>query len=182
MEVLVLSKTWIPVKIIPVFSAIDKVFRDKAKFMSEDFSLFNWNQWVEYSSKNPSKDRINGVSFFINRPYMIIMTTGTAKYKIPRPSRRNVFIRDGFVCQYCGKTFNSTELTIDHVVPKSHGGKTTWENSATSCQKCNNKKSDKSIEKSGMTLINKPRTPSYAELFFKTIKSKKWQHAVGKFI
>lgn len=55
-------------------------------------------------------------------------------------SRQNVYIRDGFVCQYCGDLFHARDLTLDHVLPRSHGGKTNWENITTACKSCNHSK------------------------------------------
>lgn len=74
-------------------------------------------------------------------------------------SRRSVFARDNFTCQYCGMT--SKELTIDHVVPKRHGGGMHWENLVACCRRCNTKKGDKTPEKAGMNLMRPPRRPRY---------------------
>ncbi len=74
-------------------------------------------------------------------------------------SRRSVFARDNFTCQYCGMT--SKELTIDHVVPKRHGGGMHWENLVACCRRCNTKKGDKTPEKAGMKLMRAPRRPRY---------------------
>lgn len=74
-------------------------------------------------------------------------------------SRRTVFARDGYTCQYCGAA--AKDLTIDHVVPRRHGGATAWENLVTACRKCNTKKGDKLLQSSGMRLIHPPRRPRY---------------------
>ena len=74
-------------------------------------------------------------------------------------SRRSVFARDNYTCQYCGTT--GKDLTIDHVVPKRHGGGMQWENLVTCCRRCNTKKGDKSPEKVGMKLTRMPRRPRY---------------------
>ena len=75
--------------------------------------------------------------------------------------RKNIFIRDGFRCQYCGKGEN---LTVDHVVPASKGGPWAWENLATACAKCNNKKGDKTLSQSGMRLRTTPAAPTVANM------------------
>ena len=74
-------------------------------------------------------------------------------------SRRTIFARDNYTCQYCGST--SKDLTIDHVLPKRHGGKATWENLVCCCRKCNMKKSDKFLHQAGMKLSRPPRRPRY---------------------
>jgi 5-methylcytosine-specific restriction endonuclease McrA len=76
-----------------------------------------------------------------------------------RLSRRGIFARDGYTCQYCGT--NAKELTIDHVVPKRLGGGATWENLVCCCRRCNTKKGDKSLQSSGMELRRPPRRPRY---------------------
>jgi len=74
-------------------------------------------------------------------------------------SRRTVFARDNYTCQYCG--LQTRELTIDHVVPKRLGGRTVWENVVAACRKCNTRKSDKPLEQSGLHLQKQPKRPHY---------------------
>jgi 5-methylcytosine-specific restriction endonuclease McrA len=77
------------------------------------------------------------------------------------PSRKNIIERDNNTCQYCGKTFVSSELTMDHVHPKSKGGERTWQNIVTSCFKCNQKKANRTPEEAGMELLSEPRQLEY---------------------
>ena len=81
-----------------------------------------------------------------------------------QPSRRNVFLRDNFECQYCGTPCSRAQLTLDHVVPVSKGGECSWENLTTACQKCNQKKGDALLDQSSLTLRRKPRRPSKLDL------------------
>jgi len=74
-------------------------------------------------------------------------------------SRRTIFARDEHTCQYCGQM--AKELTIDHVIPRRHGGLTVWENVVTACRRCNMKKSDKLLHQTGMKLLRPPRRPRY---------------------
>ena len=76
-----------------------------------------------------------------------------------RLSRRSVFARDNYTCQYCGIT--GRDLTIDHIIPKWMGGPASWENLVTCCRKCNAKKGDKTLNQSGMRLRREPRRPRY---------------------
>ena len=76
-------------------------------------------------------------------------------------TRENILSRDKYTCQYCGKKPLSKELTLDHVVPKSRGGKNTWENLVSACKKCNQKKGSKTPKEAGMIPINKPHKPKY---------------------
>lgn len=78
----------------------------------------------------------------------------------PAFTRFNVFLRDGFGCQYCGSTFAAENLTFDHVVPRSRGGRTTWENVVTACSPCNLMKGNKMPKQSGMIPLRAPERPT----------------------
>jgi len=94
-------------------------------------------------------------------------------------TRKNLYIRDDYNCQYCGNKFSYSDLTIDHVIPKSKGGKLTWENSVAACRECNFKKNDKIIKP-----IRKPVMPSWHQLNFAsrnyktTIPDPSWQEFI----
>ena len=79
-----------------------------------------------------------------------------SKINSKKPSRTLIMKRDGFTCQYCGADRN---LTIDHVIPQSRGGKDTWENLVACCYSCNNTKDDRTPEEWGVELLNRPRPP-----------------------
>jgi 5-methylcytosine-specific restriction endonuclease McrA len=76
-------------------------------------------------------------------------------------SRLNIYARDKFTCQFCGQRFASEDLTFDHVVPRSRGGKTTWENIVTACVGCNMQKADRTPAEAKMHLLRQPRKPAY---------------------
>lgn len=71
-------------------------------------------------------------------------------------TRKNILLRDGGRCQYCGQRFESSELTLDHVVPRSRGGKNEWGNLVTACKKDNHRKADRTPEEAGMQLLRRP--------------------------
>ncbi|MBM4302712.1 MAG: HNH endonuclease [Deltaproteobacteria bacterium] len=89
-----------------------------------------------------------------------------------RFSRANLYARDEYCCQYCYKTFNDKDLTMDHVYPAVKGGKKTWENIVSACVKCNQRKSDKSPEEVGMKLLKKPRIPTWLPGFNNTLQTR----------
>jgi 5-methylcytosine-specific restriction endonuclease McrA len=74
-------------------------------------------------------------------------------------SKANVFLRDRHTCQYCGTRQHASKLNLDHVVPRAHGGRTTWENIVTSCVPCNSNKRDRLPTEAGMRLLAKPVRP-----------------------
>jgi len=76
--------------------------------------------------------------------------------------RKNILLRDNSQCQYCGKKFRSEELTIDHIVPISKGGRDKWQNVVAACKKCNNKKGSHLPQDIAMWPINKPLVPTSA--------------------
>lgn len=183
--VLVLNRSWMPVKMCTVFKAIDKVYRGKAVFVETDYSNYNWEEWVAHSKKDPAKKeyQINGVGFFINKPF-VIMITGhyKFKYRVPPPSRKNLFIRDNHTCQFCGRDFTKGELTIDHVLPRAKGGRTIWTNIVACCSACNSKKGNRTPEEAGMILLSKPETPSNSMLFRNAVgKDFRWDQFLNNF-
>jgi 5-methylcytosine-specific restriction endonuclease McrA len=76
-------------------------------------------------------------------------------------SRHNIYVRDGNRCQYCGHRFSSSELSLDHVIPLSRGGSSTWENVVCACLACNVKKGNRTPHESSMRLIAPPRKPRW---------------------
>ena len=72
-------------------------------------------------------------------------------------SRKNILMRDRYTCQYCQKVLPSGELTLDHVMPRSRAGETTWENLVACCHRCNNRKGNRTPEEAGMRLVRAPR-------------------------
>jgi 5-methylcytosine-specific restriction endonuclease McrA len=93
--------------------------------------------------------------------------------KSPRFTRNNIYLRDKYTCQYCYKRFD--KLTIDHVIPKSKGGKNIWTNVVTCCHKCNTIKADKSLEEVGFKLLKEPKKLSIREYFILKNKNLKNQ-------
>ena len=142
--VLVLNASYEPLNITTIKRAIVLVLKDKAEPIEVIIER-------RFKSEN------------ISLPYPLVIRL--VKYvKIPnriklRISRKAVLARDSYVCQYCGKEDYS--LTVDHVVPKSRGGTTSWENVVAACPYCNNRKSNKLLYEVNMSLIRPPAEPSY---------------------
>lgn len=114
-------------------------------------------------------ERVRASNFQIQVPSVIALKNFVNQGRTkPQFTRRNVFLRDGFQCQYCAERLPSHQLTFDHVVPRCHGGGTSWSNVVAACTHCNNKKSDMPIGKLGkrygMKLIREPRVPTFFDL------------------
>jgi 5-methylcytosine-specific restriction endonuclease McrA len=90
--------------------------------------------------------------------------------RIPRQtralSRKNILLRDRNTCQFCGRVFPASDLTLDHVIPRSRGGTTSWDNLVASCYRCNNIKGDRTPEEAGLRLVRKPRPYFVARWLF----------------
>ncbi len=105
---------------------------------------------------------IRSVSFTIKLPAVVRLLRMVKKPKAPiKFSRQNIYTRDRYRCQYCGRTFRSEDLTYDHVIPKSRGGRTRWDNIVTCCVVCNRRKGGRTPAEAGMTLVRKPQRPSW---------------------
>jgi 5-methylcytosine-specific restriction endonuclease McrA len=113
---------------------------------------------IEYS-----RDRtIQGVKQSWPMPSVVRVVRHFKRERIQvRFSRLNIYTRDNFTCQYCGARLPSEDLTFDHVIPRSRGGKTTWENIVTCCIPCNREKADRTPAVAGMRLRGRPKKPAY---------------------
>jgi 5-methylcytosine-specific restriction endonuclease McrA len=90
-------------------------------------------------------------------------------------NRRNVFARDEGRRQYCGKKFPTSELTLDHVVPRTQGGRTTWENIVCACVECNVKKGGRTPEQAHLRLVRKPFRPKTSPVLHVKLGNAKYQ-------
>ena len=77
-------------------------------------------------------------------------------------NRKNVVWRDKNICQYCSKLFSYSELTMDHIIPKSRGGEKSWTNIVTSCKKCNSAKGNRTPQEARMVLVQQPKVPKWS--------------------
>lgn len=107
---------------------------------------------------------IRGVSISIRLPAVLRLRrrvrVSPRFHRVPF-SRQNIYLRDKYRCQYCARRFVASELTFDHVVPASQGGRKDWENIVTCCIQCNRQKGGKTPEEAGLSLIRRPQRPSY---------------------
>jgi 5-methylcytosine-specific restriction endonuclease McrA len=141
-SVLVLNQNYEAISICSARKAVVLIFLKKAQ-MVETYGINIHSITIEIPY--PSVIRLNR---YVQKPYQKVSL-----------SRSNIIKRDKHTCQYCGK--NHQPMTIDHVIPKSVGGKDTWENLVCACMRCNAKKGDKTPDGAGMKLIRKPLKPSH---------------------
>jgi 5-methylcytosine-specific restriction endonuclease McrA len=144
-QVLVLNATYEPLSVVSVKRAVVLLLKEKAELIEA------------------AEARLRAENFSIPRPLVIRLVYFV---KIPRRmslpvTRRTVLARDNFTCQYCGDVPPRQKLTIDHVLPRSRGGKTTWENVVVACQRCNGRKGNRTPVEANMKLFTEPKRPQY---------------------
>ena len=161
-EVLVLNRVYLPVRVTTARRAFGLLYQGKARAILPDYSTHDFAQWLARPANGES---VGMLSRRVAVPRVIVLRTyaGTVRHEV-RFSRRNVFVRDGHRCQYCGQTRAARELNIDHVTPLSHGGASTWENVVCCCIACNRRKGNRNPDAAGMALLRPPRRPRWHPL------------------
>ena len=152
-SVLVLNKSYFPIHVTTVRRAFCMLVAGIAHVVDEEYRTFDFHSWSELSAA-VHHDTIGLVNRIIRVPRVIVLVTFD---RLPRRSvkfsRLNVLLRDNHTCQYCGRRFPRAKLNLDHVLPRSRGGHTTWENIVTSCHVCNRKKGGHTTQEAGVKLI-----------------------------
>ena len=163
---LVLNRNWQPVNVATVARALVMLWNETARVVdTTNFQLYDWADW---SSLKPSDDEltIHAVSFRLRVPEVIsLLQYDRVPSSTVAFSRRNIFKRDRYTCQYCGVQPGSEELTLDHVKPRSQGGASTWENCVLACLECNKKKANRTPEQARMRLCTNPHQPAWRPIY-----------------
>jgi 5-methylcytosine-specific restriction endonuclease McrA len=167
-NVLVLNKHYMAIRVVGAKRAFSLLFRQLAEVVSpENDSFYNYNfqSWCEVSQlkrdfEPDAYDWIATVNFHIAVPKIIrlLFYDRLPKNEV-KFNRRNIFARDKNCCQYCGKKSLTSELSLDHVIPRSIGGKSNWENIVCACTACNVKKGGRTPQQAGLSIIRKPEKP-----------------------
>ncbi len=167
-SVLVLNKHYMAVRIVGAKRAFSLLFRELAEVVSYEegkYSNYDFESWCEVSQFRRSfepdgHDWVSTVNFYIAVPRIIRLLFYD---RLPRNevkfNRRNIFARDRNRCQYCGKRYPTSELSLDHVIPRSMGGASGWENVVCACTGCNVRKGGRTPKEARMTLVQKPVKP-----------------------
>ena len=161
--VLVLNRSWIAVNVASVRRAISLLYQGLAQVVSaDDFTTYDFDSWRALSQACRDGRFVHTVNYRLRVPEVILLKFFNGFYRREvRFSRRNIFERDQNTCQYCGRVFPRQELTIDHVVPRSRGGRDCWENVVLACVRCNVRKGQRLPREAGMRLIRPPRKPNW---------------------
>lgn len=173
---LVLNRSWQPVGVATVARSLTLVAGDRAQIVDPaDFRQYTWADWARLL---PQEDEpfIQSVKFRLRVPEVITLA---AYDRVPKNvvtfSRRNLYRRDQYTCQYCGAQPGSEELTIDHVQPRSRGGTSTWENCVLACLECNQRKANRTPREASMPLHKCPLRPTWTPLYARhTVRVESW--------
>jgi 5-methylcytosine-specific restriction endonuclease McrA len=194
LSVLVLNRSFVAVHVVNVRRAIGLLFRRLAEVVHVEegqFAAYSLDSWRELSQLRAAfceagegqrgghgshDDWVQAIGYQLQAPRVIRLTKCD---RMPRQglrfNRRNVFARDSNVCQYCGKPFPLSELSLDHVVPRSRGGTTTWENIVCACVACNVRKGGRTPHEAHMQLIRHPVRPKRSPLLALKLGNPKYE-------
>ncbi len=183
-KVLVLNKLYMAMRVVSAKRALTMLACDIAEVVHVDdgqYTNYDFESWTEISElaheyEPEGHDWVKTVSLQIAVPKVIRVL---AYDRIPRQqvklNRRNLFARDRNQCQYCGHSFPTSELSIDHVLPRSQGGGDSWKNLVCSCVRCNAKKGGRTPAQAHMRLIRKPVRPKSNPLIMLRLGHEKYE-------
>ena len=164
--VLVLNKVWIPIRVVSAKRCLKLVFADKASIVNpDDYSVYDWESWQKIDSSEDDIS-IKTTSGSVKLPeVMVLLSYDKVFIRRLRLTKKNIYMRDECKCQYTGEYLHGKDADIDHIIPRSKGGKNTWENMVVCSRKINRQKADKTPDEAGLKLIRKPSKPRSEHLF-----------------
>ena len=183
-SVLVLNKFYSPVNITTAKRAFTMLFNRIAEVITveqEGYFTYNFFSWAEFSEYRRAvedgleQDWIHtpNLSLLVPRVIRVLRYSTIYRHKIPL-TRRNIYYRDNNTCQYCGRRYRTRDLNIDHVIPRSRGGKETWYNLVCACVSCNIRKGNKLPHEAGMKLVRRPARPKLNPVILAHLEKRKY--------
>lgn len=191
-SVLVLNRSFMAIHVVSVRRAFGMLYRELAEVIDlEDghYGNYDFESWLlmsdvrsegirsgEFAGKLEHTDWIHSVNFTVQVPRVIRLYRFD---RVPKHSlrfnRRNLFARDGHSCQYCGDAKPLSQLSVDHVVPRSRGGPTSWENTVCCCRACNTTKGSRTPKEARMKLLSEPKKPRFNPLLARKLDNPKYE-------
>jgi len=163
-SVLVLNRSYLPIHVTSVRRAFALIYQGIARAVDEQYQTFDFEGWSQLAVARDA-EAIGTSSGPIRVPRVIVLI---AFDRVPkrhvRFSRINIYARDNFTCQYCGLRYPRSELNLDHVIPRSLGGRSTWSNVVCSCLECNRRKGGRTPGQAGLSLRRPPARPRWTPL------------------
>lgn len=163
---LVLNRHWQPIHVTTVVRALVMLWNESARVVEpEEYRLYTWEEWAELEPF-PGAPCIRSARARLRVPEVVCLSHYD---RLPATavtfSRRNVAKRDHHTCQYCGAQPGWEQVTMDHVVPRSQGGASSWTNCVAACVACNARKADRTPDQAGMRLRRRPSRPEWKPLY-----------------
>jgi len=185
-SVLVLNRLYMAIQVMSVRRAFCLLFKDLAEVINIEngtYVSYNFQSWREASEwraamegRKEHEDWIQAVNFQIQVPRVIrLLRYDLFPKNIVKFNRRNIFLRDENRCQFCGHRFPTQQLSLDHVIPRSRGGLTNWENIVCACLRCNVRKGGRTPHEAGMRLIRRPQKPKRSPMLAQQLTSVKYE-------
>ena len=164
---LVLNRHWMPLTTITVRQALTLVCRSAARVICpRSYEVMDLARWIDHSVEAPREESVvRSATLALHVPEVILLAEyGRAPRRQIAFARKNLQRRDQGTCQYCGVANGAGSLTIDHVVPRSRGGASSWENCVLACVRCNTRKGNAALRDSGLKLNRTPKSPKWSPL------------------
>ena len=177
-SVLVLNRSYLPVHVTSARRAFTLLYQGIARVVNEQYQTFDFEAWSQLAvARDAEAIGTPGGRIRIPRVIVLIAFDRLPKRHV-RFSRINLMARDNFQCQYCGRRPHRAELNLDHVVPRSLGGRSTWENVVTSCVDCNRRKGGRTPRQAHLKLLRRPERPRWtplANLMWSSVRYQEWR-------
>jgi 5-methylcytosine-specific restriction endonuclease McrA len=150
------------VRVTPARRALLLLFGGSAHALDDKFEAHDFSAW-RCTKIRHGDETIGTTTGPLRVPRVLLLHRyGRVPSTTLRLSRRNVYLRDNHTCQYCGRRPTLKELNLDHVLPRSQGGRASWENLVSSCRRCNFRKGGHTPEGAGMRLLQEPKRPNWS--------------------
>ncbi|MCG8649464.1 MAG: HNH endonuclease [Pirellulales bacterium] len=183
-NVLVLNRFYMAIRVVNVRRAFTLLYRDCAEVIGNEngqYSSHDFESWCELSQltstdKQPGEDYIRAVGFELQVPRIVrLIRFDRMPLQTVRFNRKNLFARDDHRCQYCGRSEPTHKLSLDHVIPRSLGGPTTWENIVCCCLRCNGRKGGRTPKQARMPLLSDTAKPRFNPLLRQSIEDPRYE-------
>jgi hypothetical protein len=174
-KVLILNRSYLPIHVTSVRRAFVLLYQGIARAVNEQYQTFDFQSWSDLSTSG--RDETIGLVNRVIRVPRVILLVGYDRVpkRQVRFSRYNIYARDRCICQYCCRRLPRQELNLDHVIPRSQGGTSVWENVVCSCHECNRRKGGRTPLQAGMVLARKPFKPQWTPFMQETFSLSRYK-------
>jgi hypothetical protein len=174
-KTLVLNRSFLPIHVTSVRRACVMLFAGLARAVDEECQTFDFSAWCRkpIDAEGETLGLVAG-SMPVPRVITLLFYDRVPRRHV-RFTRHNVYSRDRDTCQYCGRRFPRHQLNLDHVVPRSQGGASSWENVVCSCHACNRRKGGHTPEQSGVRLLRHPVRPAWTPFMNEAVRQTRYR-------